>query len=158
VQNERQPDFYGIDPTKKYGQLVPVFPLERVKGCRPKWMFECDCGSRKAIRVDYVLSGHTKSCDHFHRNGLRSQRRMFREKLLASQGNYCAICREPFTATPEVDHDHRCCPQKKMCVKCVRGLLCETCNRGLGMFKDSLDLLLNAVEYLRRFNEQICQQ
>lgn len=30
----------------------------------------------------------------------------------------------------------------------VRGLLCHNCNRALGLFKDSRENLLNAVEYL----------
>lgn len=32
----------------------------------------------------------------------------------------------------------------------VRGILCNDCNKGLGNFKDNIDLLLNAVSYLSK--------
>ena len=47
-----------------------------------------------------------------------------------------------------IDHDHTCCPGRRSCGKCIRGLPCPVCNRGLGMFKDSVKSLLRAVDYL----------
>jgi hypothetical protein len=51
-----------------------------------------------------------------------------------------------------VDHDHDCCPRATTgsvtCHKCVRGLICGPCNRGLGMFGDSPENLRKAAEYL----------
>lgn len=32
----------------------------------------------------------------------------------------------------------------------VRGMLCHNCNRGLGLFQDNIEYLLNAVDYLKR--------
>ena len=72
---------------------------------------------------------------------------------LREQGGVCGICGK----TPEqngkglaVDHDHSCCPGDRSCGKCVRGLLCIACNRGIGYLQDSEELLLAAVAYLRR--------
>lgn len=37
-----------------------------------------------------------------------------------------------------IDHDHKCCPGRKSCGACVRGLLCDPCNRDLGMLENAL--------------------
>lgn len=70
------------------------------------------------------------------------------EILLASQQNKCAICGTNDPKSPSkksrdyffVDHDHSSGK--------VRGLLCFHCNTGLGQFRDSLDTLKLAVNYL----------
>ena len=70
------------------------------------------------------------------------------ESLHQSQGGRCAICGDEQSAKSTkvrrlaVDHCHR--------TGKVRGLLCLNCNTGLGRFKDMPELLLNAVNYLKR--------
>jgi hypothetical protein len=74
------------------------------------------------------------------------------DALLAGQGGVCAICRKPEkdfdnTGTGKVrnlnvDHDH--------VTNAVRGILCSSCNRGLGLFSDDPDLLITAAAYLER--------
>ncbi len=46
-----------------------------------------------------------------------------------------------------IDHDHNCCPGKKTCGNCIRGALCQRCNRGLGQFGDDPSLLRKAADY-----------
>ena len=65
--------------------------------------------------------------------------------LLLKQGGGCAICRRPDTTLPDgqvrrldIDHDHRCCPGVTSCGRCVRGLLCNDCNRGLFRFDSAV--------------------
>lgn len=73
--------------------------------------------------------------------------------LLAFQGGVCAICGAEAPGGHgrwHVDHDHSCCLGRKCCGSCVRGLLCTTCNTGLGMFGDDQRRLASAIEYLRR--------
>ena len=75
------------------------------------------------------------------------------EQMLEAQGGGCAICLErPDPDKPRfpVDHDHACCPGKKSCGGCVRGILCPACNHGLGKFKDKQDLLKSAISYLQK--------
>ena len=55
--------------------------------------------------------------------------------LLEVQQFACAMCEDPFHVQQliHVDHDHSCCPGKnRSCGRCVRGLLCHTCNVALG--------------------------
>lgn len=85
------------------------------------------------------------------------------QAMVEEQGGRCKICR---TADPglgrtgkarqwSIDHDHACCPQNPaagegaLCGKCNRGLLCSRCNTGLGYFRDSIEVLEAAAEYLR---------
>jgi Autographiviridae endonuclease VII len=71
--------------------------------------------------------------------------------LLECQGGGCAICgsSEPGGKGEfHVDHDHACCPGEKSCGKCIRGLLCGSCNMSLGLFHDDPDLLRRAIDYL----------
>jgi hypothetical protein len=60
------------------------------------------------------------------------------------QADCCAICRTPFTETPDADHVHVKPPKP-------RGLLCNACNVGIGLFKDSPEILEQAVAYLRKY-------
>lgn len=80
------------------------------------------------------------------------------DALVAAQGGGCAICGVPYEDKPgsrlAVDHDHRHCPGKTGCPECVRGLLCLRCNNLLMSSHESIDILLNAITYLRKWNEK----
>ena len=70
------------------------------------------------------------------------------DRMLEEQNHKCKICGKSETAIvggikPMLSVDH-CHETKK-----VRGLLCSACNRALGMFKDSPEILKNAIKYLR---------
>jgi hypothetical protein len=67
--------------------------------------------------------------------------------MLISQSGLCAVCEDQLR-DPHIDHDHACCPGKKACGKCVRGLLCFRCNVLLGV-TTTPDVLLRAIDYLR---------
>lgn len=62
------------------------------------------------------------------------------------QGWRCALCLKDKPLC--VDHDHRCCPGYRSCGRCVRGLLCQSCNRGLGLLGDDGATVDRARSYL----------
>jgi len=57
------------------------------------------------------------------------------DALAALQGGLCAICGRPGLRL-QVDHDHRHCPGREGCRRCVRGLVCNRCNSALGQLGD----------------------
>lgn len=65
------------------------------------------------------------------------------EQLLAEQDGVCAICGEKEKKFSRLSVDHRHSDGF------IRGLLCSGCNTGLGRLKDSEELLIKALEYLR---------
>jgi hypothetical protein len=71
------------------------------------------------------------------------------EALLATQGGVCAICGRPERVAREgkpvrlaVDHCHT--------TGAIRGLLCTSCNRALGLFGEDVHLMEACVQYLDR--------
>lgn len=68
------------------------------------------------------------------------------EASLLTQGACCAICRRDLTEVTgrhrHADHDHA--------ANLPRGVLCNSCNVGLGMFKDDPAILRRAIAYLER--------
>jgi hypothetical protein len=72
------------------------------------------------------------------------------KSLLKSQNNVCAICKQKETSINfrgklrnlSVDHSHK---NGK-----IRGLLCNKCNHGLGLFNDNPNFLKKALQYLNK--------
>ncbi|MFG3276233.1 endonuclease domain-containing protein [Streptomyces luteogriseus] len=73
--------------------------------------------------------------------------------MLEQQGGKCAICRDVNNSGRHlyVDHDHGCCPGLKSCGQCVRALLCDSCNRAIGLMRDDAERLEAAAAYVRRY-------
>lgn len=113
-----------------------------------------------SYNLPYRLSGYCKPCSgkksKKHERKTRENRlhkKYGLEKgeydfILQQQNGACAICgtgdpgkRKTFA----VDHDHK--------TGVVRGLLCFSCNVGLGHFKDDTKALSNAIHYLGGENE-----
>lgn len=60
------------------------------------------------------------------------------ETVLTKQGGHCATCANTEAENGKRlswDHDHSCCAGRKSCGQCVRGLLCISCNRLLGLIE-----------------------
>lgn len=67
-------------------------------------------------------------------------------EILQQQNECCLICgthQSKLDRPLDVDHCHN--------GEFVRGLLCRHCNTGLGHFKDNVNTLLNAINYLNKW-------
>lgn len=73
------------------------------------------------------------------------------ERLAKEQNNSCLICKNKFNSitndteqkrTLAIDHCHK--------TGKFRGIICCNCNSGLGYFKDSIEALQSAIDYLNQ--------
>lgn len=63
------------------------------------------------------------------------------DEILFKQDHCCAICKKvSINKKLSIDHNHE--------TGKIRGLLCTSCNMGLGYFKDNIQLLMRAINYL----------
>lgn len=76
--------------------------------------------------------------------------------MRVEQGDACYLCGDALdSAHIHVDHSHACCPGKKSCGKCVRGLACRWCNQGIGQFRDDPARMIRAANALRAANLRV---
>lgn len=122
---------------KKEKELKEFYPAKFNRDGKSSWCKDC---ALVLVRENYLKRTHGITTEQY-------------EHMLMLQNNGCAICgKEEDTFLPRynrhkmlaVDHDHK--------TGRIRGLLCENCNRALGLFKDDEDLLLEAINYLNQFS------
>lgn len=89
------------------------------------------------------LDSWCRKCRSTYRNEIR--RGLYRSmiddvslKIIINTTKECTICGDETNLV--VDHDHK--------TNKIRGMLCNKCNKGLGLFKDNPDFLLYARIYL----------
>ncbi|MEU5166831.1 endonuclease domain-containing protein [Streptomyces mutomycini] len=107
----------------------PIADFYKRKSGRDGRYAYCKECSRKYAKARYHLTAEkVKARQIEFKYGLTPE--LF-AKVLESQGQACAVCGELSPGGRgnwHVDHDHGCCPGSKTCGKCVRGLLCMSCN------------------------------
>ena len=108
---------------------------------------------------------HKEYCEK-NKDAIREQRKRFRRdnrqrlsiaknrakcppelfnRLFEDQKGSCAICglhQSKMRRRIAIDHNHE--------TNKIRGLLCDNCNRCLGLLKDSKEVLQSAIEYLMK--------
>ena len=83
-----------------------------------------------------------------NKQNIKEQRRQMRygitkqqyDEMLERQQYCCAICSKTPKKTLDVDHCHSNGE--------IRGLLCNSCNQALGLFKDNKQYISMAIQYL----------
>jgi hypothetical protein len=80
------------------------------------------------------------------------------EQLFRQQEGCCRYCREPLDLGTKraihIDHDHNCCRGVRSCGDCVRGLVCEKCNKGIGYFGDDPERMRRVAAELESANAE----
>lgn len=129
---------YARNYTKEWRALNP----ERTKTGHRKWMEENRERGRKQ-RAEWRSKNPEKYLDSWLKSSYGISLEEYR-CMESSQGGVCCICRHKNEHGKRlaVDHDHA--------TGVIRGLLCDKCNRALGLMKDRPDNLRAAADYLER--------
>lgn len=144
------------EPTKRCfacKQRLPIsrfYPAkcQRRYGVRSSCKQCCKDASRNRKQTEEQLRRNREKTRR--RSGIDVSEEQF-QALFAAQSGVCAICGLPETRRRptsdgtmplSVDHDHA--------TGQIRQLLCNSCNRGLGDFRDKSELLVAAAAYLRK--------
>jgi hypothetical protein len=138
-----------------------------------KYRVMCDCGTEKIVGFSQMATGRARSCGCLQkRKGAdspaykhgRSKTKDYYNELMIRQTygleyheylsmvddhkGVCAICgAEPPKGQHKkrlnIDHCHK--------TGAIRGLLCDCCNRALGLMRDNAQLLSKAIDYLTKY-------
>lgn len=94
---------------------------------------ECKKGRREADLARYAKYGRDRKY---------KMEKDWRPRVFRAQGGHCGLCPAVQSGRGRrlsIDHDHDCCPKDGTCCgKCVRGLLCDSCNPKLWYLEDLL--------------------
>jgi hypothetical protein len=131
----------SVTPYKTCPRCRQTFPLEgfAINRTRSRGIgaYCLDCHGKVVLANVEKNHGSTRNKHLKERYGLTDDAVA---AMAEAQGGKCAICR--VKAPEHVDHDHA--------TGAVRGILCFTCNVGLGNFEDDPDRLELARRYLTR--------
>lgn len=110
------------------------------KRYRRSWCSDCSVRHRRAWGAKNSEYLAQKNLEHRLRREYGLSPDAYAEMVAACE-SCCQICGQAVTGKAlHVDHDHT--------TGQVRGLLCQNCNRGLGMFQDNPQHLAKAIAYL----------
>lgn len=110
-------------------------------GFKPKFQRKKD----RHGKVPFGTKAYKTSVILYHRYKINLE--AYNEMFLKQQG-CCDICgkhQSTLKKTLAVDHNHK--------TGKVRSLLCNRCNQGIGSLDDSIELLLTATNYLKKYED-----
>lgn len=129
-----------LESNRRYKKRNP----EKVKEYKKRYYLKHK-DSIKKQKKEYALKNPEKALrwklNPYYRQYKNFSLQKYNE-FLQKQNNVCAICEKPENGKRlAVDHCHL--------TDEVRGLLCQKCNRGIGIFNDDIILLTKAKNYLQ---------
>ena len=131
-----------IQPVEEFGL---IFSKNKQTKYRASYCKKCNVIHSRQWRIKNPEKAKTKTQtwrnNHYKKYGITLQKY---EELVQLQNNLCAICgRPPESRNLHVDHCHK--------TGKIRGLLCRRCNRGIGILRDSTEIMTKAISYLEKF-------
>lgn len=115
--------------------------------CKP-----CDTRARKDYEARHPqrVKGSHRRANMLNKYGITLEQY---DEMWKNQDGKCAICSVSMVNIT-IDGDSKNKSNTACVDHChgsgrVRGILCSTCNKGLGLFYDRIDLLENAINYLK---------
>jgi hypothetical protein len=129
--------FAHKEQTKERHKQYEIANKEKLKLKRKKYCIE---------NKEKIKEYHDTHKEERRKSSLKREYKITLEEynqMLEKQKDSCAICHEKFKSSThtQVDHDHK--------TGKVRGLLCRKCNSILGYSNDEIQILLNAINYLK---------
>ena len=157
IVNQRFKLLYGADGQKQCSQCAQFLNWDCFKKRKQegKLYLNSSCKSCNKIKWDKWVDNNKEHYQQvkkqgqkllhdnhkkYERNGITKEQYQL---VFETQKGLCAICNQPpkDNQALAMDHNHQ--------TNEFRGLLCKECNRSLGLFGDSIDILTNAVTYLK---------
>jgi hypothetical protein len=152
---EKEITEFSKDRTEKDGYTYSC------KVCRNKRYNEWAKENKDKVRERNAKKSESRQAYYQSERGIESSRRAHLKRkynmtleeydvILESQNGVCDICKEPESygraSFLAVDHCHN--------DETIRGLLCNNCNRAIGLLKDNIEVLENAVKYLKKHKQK----
>lgn len=127
----------NVEKDIKYFEWQKNRPTSRktCKLCRSRNINHSDksIANKKEYKKKYRESGRARTVWERHKYGISKEEIAYSKCLLCGQTNNLHI-----------DHCHS--------TKRFRGLLCGNCNTGIGMFKENIEVMAKAIEYIKYFS------
>lgn len=143
-----------IDPeVKKNGlrKYQKKWRKENIEKIRKAIQRYCNSDKGRATRKAWVRNNLQRARQIWRKSQLKRRFNMTEkdyENLVSKQKGLCPICQKPLDFSkkkPPIDHSGL--------TGNVRGVLHDTCNKGLGLLGDSSKICQNAARYLRKNND-----
>ena len=156
-----------------FTRLTVKDKLGKTSSGQYKYLCECECGNEVIVAGGSLKTGNTKSCGCYSADMARTRlykhgrsdksrddyydyHREYHIKIkyglsmdeynamIDAQDGKCAICNYMFGQTKGDIHVDHCHTEGH-----VRGLLCNNCNRAIGLFNEDTESLEQAIQYLQ---------
>lgn len=134
--NMTESEFYSLNKQKRYRLRHPEY-VQKFKDLNKAWAINNPIQRREISRKYFLKRDYSMTQEDY-------------VKMLNNQKGKCAICgTEKPTGKWKVFAVDHCHTTGK-----IRGLLCNECNRGMGLLGDNVERLRKAAEYLDKHKKE----